>query len=195
MSKLFYEPNIMKKYDKESELYFQKNDSIDSILIKQQNQVNKIKNRIQIKETPLTTLTLRKYEPPSNLKARELVKRFVLSIGMLSPGESRDVIVDVLHVMLSARKKKKLLTSKEVTQAVISNRKRHKLVMNGIAESNIRRQIKRLRDIFILEKIRNTYRVSENMNLEEIFHSRIKPYLLNEILIRVSDYTKCIDKI
>ncbi|MBT5740708.1 hypothetical protein HOI30_00265, partial [Candidatus Woesearchaeota archaeon] len=154
-----------------------------------------IKNQLLIKENPLSTFTIRKYEQPLKLKPRDLIKRFILSIGMLSPGESRDVIVDILYVMLQIKKRKKNLTSKEITNKVIINRKKHKLEMQGIAESNIRRQIKRLRDIFIIEKIKNEYRITENMPIEQIFHGKIKPYLLNEILMRVSDYTKEVDKI
>ena len=56
---------------------------------------------------PLAEITLRKYEKPYNLEGRELIKKVCLSLGLLQPGDSRDVIVDVLQVILDAKKEKK----------------------------------------------------------------------------------------
>ena len=56
------------------------------------------------KEIPLSEITLRKYEKPSKLSDRELVRKLCLSIGLLQPGDSRDVIVDILHVLLKSKK-------------------------------------------------------------------------------------------
>ena len=56
------------------------------------------------KEIPLSQMTLRKYEKPRNLSKRELVKKVCLSLGLLQPGDSRDVIVDILVVLLRHRK-------------------------------------------------------------------------------------------
>ncbi|MBS3115154.1 hypothetical protein J4482_00840 [Candidatus Woesearchaeota archaeon] len=58
---------------------------------------------IKIKDTPLSEISLRRYEKPSKLSDRELVKKFCLSIGLLQPGDSRDVIVDIMEVMLRAK--------------------------------------------------------------------------------------------
>ena len=55
------------------------------------------------KDTPLAELTLRRYEKPYDLTGRSLVKKLCLSLGLLQPGDSRDVIVDVLHVLLNHR--------------------------------------------------------------------------------------------
>jgi len=107
------------------------------------------------KEIPLSEITLRRYEKPSKLSERELVRKLCLSIGLLQPGDSRDVIVDILHVLLRAKKQKKLLSSEEIEKDVIDSRKRQKLALHGIASSNIRRQIKRLRDLFLVEKVKN----------------------------------------
>ena len=62
------------------------------------------------RDTPLPELTLRKYEKPQNMSRRELVRKFCLSLGLLQPGDSRDVVVDVLHVLLENTK----LSSKDV---------------------------------------------------------------------------------
>ncbi|MGC8940884.1 MAG: hypothetical protein ACP5JY_02520 [Candidatus Nanoarchaeia archaeon] len=41
-----------------------------------------------LKDLPLQEITLRKYEEPKGLSQRELAKKFLLSIGLLNPGES-----------------------------------------------------------------------------------------------------------
>ncbi|HLC57810.1 MAG TPA: hypothetical protein VJH95_04515 [Candidatus Nanoarchaeia archaeon] len=137
------------------------------------------------KDIPLAEITLRKYEKPQTGNSRELMKKLCLSIGLLQPGDSRDVIVDILHVMVHSNQP---LTSKEVEGLVISLRKKNKLPLKGIASSNIRRQLKRLKDIFLIESQQNTYRINENDSLENIFEEKIKQYYLNSILDRVKDY-------
>ena len=137
------------------------------------------------KDIPLAEITLRKYEKPQNLSHRDLTKKLCLSIGLLQPGDSRDVIVDVLHVLVNS---KKPLSSKEVEELVISLRKKTKLPLKGIASSNIRRQLKRLKDLFLIESIQNNYRINENESLDVIFEEKIKKYYLNSILERVKEY-------
>ena len=46
------------------------------------------------RDIPLAEITLRRYEKPYDLNSRELVKKVCLSLGLLQPGDSRDVIVD-----------------------------------------------------------------------------------------------------
>ena len=140
------------------------------------------------KEIPLSEITLRRYEKPSKLSERELVRKLCLSVGLLQPGDSRDVIVDILHVLLRAKKQKKLLSSEEIEKEVIDSRKRQKLVLHGIASSNIRRQIKRLRDIFLVEKIKNAYRIAEFEDLNIIFEEKIEKFYLKSIVDRVKEY-------
>ncbi len=142
------------------------------------------------KDTPLAEITLRKYEKPRNLKEREAIKKICLSIGLLQPGDSRDIIVDVLYVMLAARNKREVLPFPEIEKRVIKNRQKNKLVLHGIASSNIRRQVKRLKDILIVEKIRKAYRIAEFSTLEEIFAERIEKYLLQSTVDRVKEYLK-----
>ncbi|MBW3017920.1 hypothetical protein KY325_02060, partial [Candidatus Woesearchaeota archaeon] len=55
---------------------------------------------IKSRDTALAELTLRKYERPFKVKNRDLVSKLCLSIGLLQPGDSRDVIVDVLYALL-----------------------------------------------------------------------------------------------
>ncbi len=140
------------------------------------------------RDTPLTELTLRKYEKPSNLKERDLVKKICLTLGLLQPGDSRDVVVDVLHVLLRQRKKKKALSAAEIEKKVIETRKKHKLQLSGIASSNIRRQLKRLKDLFLIEKIRNSYRITEFLSLSEIYDSKIQKFIFQSIELRAKEY-------
>ncbi|HIG98128.1 TPA: hypothetical protein HA231_01750 [Candidatus Woesearchaeota archaeon] len=146
-------------------------------------------------ETPLLELTLRKYEKPQTKKERELVKKLCLSLGVLQPGDSRDVVVDVLHVLLKGRKRKQLLNVEDIEARIVSNRKLHKLAMQGIAPSNIRRQLKRLRNLMLVEKVKSRYRVSEFLSMSEIFAEKIEKFLLQGVLQRVKEYLVAADEI
>ena len=142
------------------------------------------------KDTPLAELTLRRYERPS-AQGRELVRRLCLSIGLLQPGDSRDVIVDVMLALLKA---KEPLSSEDVVKKVIESRKKQKLEMKGIAASNIRRQILRIRNMMIVEKVANNYRITENETLTKIFEEKIQKYMLASIVERVKEYFEAVDK-
>jgi hypothetical protein len=142
-------------------------------------------------DTPLFEITLRKYEKPQSLNDRELVRKLCLSLGILQPGDSRDVIVDILYVLL---KNKKEMSSKEVEEQTIAIRKKNNFPLKGIASSNIRRQLSRLRDIFIIEKVANNYRVKENSKLSDLFAENIEKYTLKSVLERVKDYMQEVDK-
>ena len=146
------------------------------------------------KDTPLAEITLRRYEKPYNLSKRELVKKLCLSLGLLQPGDSRDVVVDVLYVLLEAKSNKKELMSERVKDAVIELRKRENLQMLGIASSNIRRQLQRLRQLLLIEKVKNNYRATEFLTLNEAFEDKFEKYLLPSVISRVKDYLNAVDK-
>jgi len=148
-----------------------------------------MKRQIVAKEVPLAEITLRKYEKPYNLKDRDLVKKLCLSIGLLQPGDFRDVVVDVFSVLL----KNDALTSLEVEEKVIASRKSKKLPPIGIASSNIRRHLKRLKDMFLIENKGNSYRITENAKLSEIFTEKIEQYYLKTISERVKEYFEALD--
>ncbi len=143
-------------------------------------------------DVPLAELTLRKYEKPAGESKRDLVRKLCLSLGLLQPGDSRDVVVDVLHVMLDAREE---LTSTDVEEHVVRKRQEAGLELLGIAPSNIRRQLLRLRDLFIVEKVKNNYRIRENTTVSAIFEENIERYYLASILSRVKEYTTEIDRV
>ncbi len=144
--------------------------------------------KIVSKDTPLAEITLRKYEKPSpQMQKRDVIKKLCLSIGLLQPGDSRDVIVDIFNVLHEA---KSPLFSEEIQKKVIEQRKKGKLALNGIAHSNIRRQLRRLRELFLVEKVKNTYRITENEKLHNIFEEKIKKFYIPTIVDRVEEYFK-----
>ncbi len=145
------------------------------------------------RDIPLAEISLRRYEKPNNLQKRELVKKLCLSIGLLNPGDSRDVIVDVFYVLLAAKKDNKDLSSEDIKTNVLSLRKDHGLPMRGIASSNIRRQIKRLRDVHFVEKKKNVYRINESSDLKDIFETKIKSYMIVPIMDRIQEYLEHLD--
>lgn len=146
------------------------------------------------RDTPLAEITLRKYEKPVKLEQRELVRKLCLSTGLLQPGDSRDIIVDILHALLMAKRDRHELSSEEVRTMIIHARKEGNLPVVGVADSNIRRQLKRLRDIYLVEKIKNRYRINEHDSLSNIFSERIEQYLLQNVLSRIRDYLGKIDE-
>lgn len=150
--------------------------------------------KIKAKDTALAEVTLRRYEKPYKAKPRELVKKFCLSVGLLQPGDSRDIVIDVLYVLLEAKKAKKELSSQEIEDKVIKFRKEEKLELKGVASSNIRRQLKRLRDLFLVEKIKSRYRISE-FNLSEAFSEKTERFLIESIKSRINEYISMIEEI
>ncbi len=147
-----------------------------------------------IKDTPLAEVILRKYEMPYEADERALLRKLCLSIGLLQPGDSRDVIVDVLHVLLLAGRTRETLDSETIRKRVIELRRKNGLLTTGTASSNIRRQIKRLRDLAIAEKIKNRYRIVEFGPLQTAFDEKIVSYIIPSIISRIKEYYKAIDK-
>lgn len=145
------------------------------------------------RDTPLAEITLRRYEKPT-MTDRELVRKFCLSLGLLQPGDSRDVVVDVLHTLLKAKKDQQELHSEEIKNLVIETRKQLKLPILGVAGSNIRRQLKRLKDLHLIETQSNLYKITEWNELTEIFDEKIKNFLLNSVLNRVKEYVQKVDE-
>ncbi len=145
------------------------------------------------KDTPLAEITLRRYEKPTT-EGRELVRKFCLSVGLLQPGDSRDVVVDVLHVLLKAKQRHEELHSEEIKNHVMSERKDLKLPMLGIASSNIRRQLKRIKDLHLIEAKANLYRIAEFGELSEVFEEKVENFVLSSVMSRVKEYLKKMDE-
>ncbi|MBW2995165.1 hypothetical protein KY312_02340 [Candidatus Woesearchaeota archaeon] len=141
------------------------------------------------KEIALSELTLRKYERPYKIKGRDLVSKLCLSVGLLQPGDSRDIVVDVLMVLLQNKE----LTSQDVEQKVVDLRKKLKLPLIGVAPSNLRRQLKRLKDLFLIEKTPTHYRIAEHEILTNLYDEKIEQFMLKSIKERVREYFVAVD--
>jgi|SRR3989338_3305348 len=147
-----------------------------------------------VREEPLHEITLRKYEKPYNASKRELVKKVCLSLGLLQPGDSRDIIVDVLLVLDNARAEKLEMTSFDVIDKIKILRKEHSLDEKGLAESNIRRQLKRLRDLMLVDKKNNLYRLSEFESISTLFKKNVEGFLIPQTIERVHEYLNHLEK-
>ena len=147
-----------------------------------------------VRDIPLGEITLRKYERPYDVAPRELVKKVCLSLGMLQPGDSRDIIVDIVLVLEDARKEKNWLSSFEIRDRVEELRKQNSLERKGLAESNIRRQLKRLRDAMLVDKQENKYRLSEFAPLSDIFEVKIEKFLIPQMVGRIKEYLQKLEQ-
>ena len=147
-----------------------------------------------MKDIPLNEITLRKYEKPANLEKRELIRKVCLSLGLLQLGDSRDVMVDILMILIEAGKKKEDIKGEEIRKRVEENRKKYSLETKGLAESNIRRQLKRLKDAMIIDKFENKYYLSEHSSLKEIFENSIEKFVIPQIIERVREYLNEVEK-
>ena len=143
------------------------------------------------RDLPLTEITLRKYERPYEMSRRDLIRKICLSTGLLQPGDSRDVIVDILQTLLDQKKE---MSCENIRDSVVFLRKEAKLPQQGIAASNIRRQLKRLREMHFVEKVKNSYRIHEHENLSLLFTERIEQFILPAIVARVKDYLQELDR-
>ena len=141
-----------------------------------------------VKDLPLAEITLRRYEKPYDSSRRELVRKVCLSLGLLQPGDSRHIIVDIMLSLEDARKDKVWLSSFAIKDQVEQSRKDHSLEVKGIAESNIRRQLKRLRDSMLVDKQENQYRISEFASLSELFEAKIEKFLIPQSIERIKEY-------
>jgi len=149
-------------------------------------------NRKVSKDAPLMEITLRKFDKPYSSEYRDLLRRFCISIGLLQPGDSRDIIVDILKIMLENSRQKKFLTANEINAIVIKEREKIG-DLRGVAYSNVRRHLKRLKELKIVETINEQYRIKEFLKLSEILNECIMPILLNPTLDRIKEYAEKID--
>ncbi len=145
------------------------------------------------RDTPLAEITLRRYEKPA-VGERELVRKFCLSVGLLQPGDSRDVVVDVLHVLLKAKQDREELHSEEIKNKVMEERKKLSLPMLGVASSNVRRQLKRIKDLHLIETNANLYRITEWSDVSELFEEKVENFILKSVMSRVKEYVKRLDE-
>jgi hypothetical protein len=139
-----------------------------------------------LRDIPLQEITLRKYEQPYDSGDKECIRKFLLSLGLLQPGESRDIIVDIFEIFLNSRKKN---TAVEVDFFVDELEGKP-----GASAPNIARQIKRLKDMKLVEKTHKGYRITEFGKLDNIVSNYIIPFVINQSAERLKEYAKELDR-
>jgi len=140
-----------------------------------------------LKDVPLQEITLRKYESPQNLDQRELSKKFLLSVGLLQPGESRDILVDIFLQLLKARKEKNFLQIENFIEILKDKQ--------GASPPNVRRQLRRLKALKLVEKLTDGYRITEFGSLEPIINDFVIQFLVNPSITRMKEYAVNLDEI
>ncbi len=143
--------------------------------------------RKSFKDLPVLDFSLRKFEKPTG-NFNELLRKFCISIGLLQPGDSRDVIVDLLALFIKARKVKRILPIEELYRYVLDFKK------PGVSQSNIRRHLLRLKELDFIEKTRKGYRLREWLNLTELLNDFIK-YKVMPTMKRITEYSMKIDEL
>jgi len=142
--------------------------------------------KLQSKDIPLQEIVLRRFELPYGMDDRELARKFLLSLGLLQTGESRDIIVDLFLILL---KSKKNTLPKDINFFVNQLKD-----LPGASKPNLLRQLKRLRDIKLVEKVQQGYRITEFGRLDNIVSNYITPFIVNQTIERVREYAKEIDR-
>lgn len=130
------------------------------------------------KEVPINEITLRKFEKPYG-GIDTALRKFLMSVGLLQVGESRDDIVKIFKTLLLSRHE--ILQTKEIRERT------------NTSPSNTRRHLRRLKSLGLIEKIGSGYRISEGKNLVELVSDMTSP--IKSALGRIKDYAEYIESI
>ena len=80
-------------------------------------------------------------------------------------------------------------------KAEIESRKAASCEQKGIAESNIRRQLRRLKDLMLVESSGNKYGIAESASLSKLFDEKIVGFLVPSITARIKEYLEELEKV
>lgn len=137
-------------------------------------------------DLPVLDVSLRKFETPAGAFT-DLLRKFCISTGLLQPGDSRDVIVDMLTLFIRARREKKFLGIEEIYKFLYDVGKK------GVSQSNTRRNLLRLKEMDFVEKMSEGYRLREWLSLENLFKEFVK-FKIEPTASRILEYASLIDK-
>ena len=140
-----------------------------------------------LKDLPLQEVTLRKYESPQGMTKEELAKKFLLSVGLLQPGESRDVIVPIFLSLLDAKKDKTCLSIPDLIKQLEEK--------PGASAPNIRRQLRRLKELKLVEKSTQGYRITEFGKIQPVINDYVIQFLVNPAADRIRQYAEHLDNL
>ena len=144
--------------------------------------------RRSFRDIPINDISLRKFEKPSGDNVDELLRKFCISIGLLQPGDSRDVIMDLLKLFIKAARVKRYLPPEEIYKYALNFGKQ------GVSQSNVRRHLLRLKEINFIEKTKEGYRLREWLSLKDLFNDFIK-FKAMPTIERISSYASLIDQL
>jgi len=136
-------------------------------------------------DLPVLEINLCKFEKPSG-SFNELIRKFCISIGLLQPGDSRDIIVDLLSLFVKASKVNRFLPIEQIYKFILDTGK------PGVSQSNIRRHLLRLKELEFIEKTPKGYRLREWLSLKELFNELVK-YKIEPTINRILEYALLID--
>lgn len=139
------------------------------------------------KDTPLDEITLRRFEKPTSEDLKVLTRKFLISIGLLQAGDSRDVISDLFYKFVFAGKRQEFLNVKDIIHSFRD--------VEGGTPSNIRRHLRRLKDMNLIERTSYGYRIKEFMQVSELFEEYVVNYLINPTIKRINEYAEKIDNL
>ncbi len=139
-------------------------------------------------DTPINDISLRKFEKPSSNDVDELLRKFCISVGLLQPGDSRDLIVDLLKLFMKASRVRRHLPVEDIYKYALNFGK------HGASQSNVRRHLLRLKEMNFIEKTREGYRLREWLPLKSLFEDFIK-FKAKPTIERITDYALLIDQL
>jgi hypothetical protein len=137
------------------------------------------------KDTPIGEVTLRRFEKPISDDLRTLVRKFAISVGLLQPGDGRDVVSELLYCFIEASRKKEFLEIEPLLDRFKGK--------DGGTPNNVRRQIRRLKDMNLIERTNYGYRLIEFLPLNTIFKEHVLKYNIEPCIERLDEYSKMID--
>jgi len=160
-----------------------------------------------LKDIPLQEITLRKYEIPTALDDRELARKFLLSIGMLQPGDSRDIVVDIFHYLLVQQKSSCVSpVLEDQTQGRVDKGGKAPYGATfeqlsaelegkpGASQPNIRRQLRRLKEIKLIDSRGDAYRIVESGQIAELINNYLEQFIVTPTLSRIKQYAVALEQ-
>jgi len=124
-----------------------------------------------VREKPITEVTLRKYEPPGDAFDTN-IRRFLLSLGLIRPGDKNSPVEVILKTILTYGKPVAIRDLAKQT---------------GISESGVRYHVLRLKTMRLVEG-HGKYQIAEG-DLSLAFKI-FRKYALEDVLDRISDYAE-----
>ena len=105
----------------------------------------------------------------------------------MNPGESRDVLVDIFSTLLDAKKQKKFLQAEEFSEILKDK--------NGASLPNVRRQLRRLKELKLVEHSASGYRIAEFGAITPIIEKYLVEFLVKPAVERLKQYAAEVDKV